>query len=36
MDCKVIGGEDVDWTDLAQDIKKRRTLVKKIMNLRFA
>jgi hypothetical protein len=35
MDCKVMGGEDVDWTDLTQDIKKRRILVKKVMNLRF-
>jgi hypothetical protein len=30
-----MGGEDVDWTDLAQDIKKRRTLVKRVMNLKF-
>jgi len=35
MDCKVMEGEDVNWTDLAQDIKKRRTLVKKVINLRF-
>ena len=27
MDCKVMGGEDVDWTDLVQDIKKWRTLI---------
>jgi hypothetical protein len=30
-----MGGEDVDWTDLAQDKKKRRTLVKRVINLRF-
>jgi len=30
-----MGGEDADWTDLPQDIKKRRTLVKKVMSLRF-
>jgi hypothetical protein len=28
-------GEEVNWTHLAQDIMKRRTLVKKVMNLRF-
>jgi len=30
-----MGGEGVDWTGLAQDIKKRRTLVKRVMNLKF-
>ena len=30
-----MGWEDVDWTNLAQDIKKGRALVKKVMNLRF-
>jgi hypothetical protein len=35
MECKVMGEEDVDWTDLAQDMKKRQTLVERVMNLRF-
>jgi hypothetical protein len=29
MNFKVVGREEVDWTDLTQDIKKRRVLVKK-------
>jgi hypothetical protein len=34
MDLKVIGWDDVDWIDVAQDRDQWRSLVNKVMNLR--
>jgi len=31
---KETGGEDVDWTDMAHDWNRWRTVVKTVMNLR--
>jgi hypothetical protein len=34
MDLQEVGWEGMDWTDLAKDRARRRTLVNAVMNLR--